>query len=96
MQSDDDGDEDAGLAARAGRCRARVHAATSCAVRGTAACMIALLRGLGARDVGGEPALRHHQHAVAERQQLGQLGGDQQDGAAGGGELADDGRRTRP
>ena len=56
---------------------------------GTAALHDRFLRRLGARDIGGEPALRHHEDAVAEREELGQLGGDQEDGAALRGELAD-------
>jgi hypothetical protein len=37
-----------------------------------------LLGGLGARELGGEPALVHHQHPVGHAEHLGQLGGDHQ------------------
>ena len=51
--------------------------------------MMASCVACGARDLGGEAAFGHHEDAVAERQQLGQLGGDEEDGAALRGELAD-------
>lgn len=44
------------------------------------------LGGVGAGDLGGEPTV-HHQHAVGHAEDLGQIGGDHQDGHAVGGEL---------
>ena len=41
--------------------------------------------------LAGDPPLAHHQHAVGEPQDLGQLGGDHDDGAALGGQLLDQG-----
>ena len=41
-----------------------------------------LLARLGPRQLAGDPALAHHQDPVAHPQHLGQIGRDQQDGAA--------------
>src|SRR5689334_22519628 len=38
---------------------------------------------LRAVEFGRDPPAAHHQHAIAERQDLGQFGGDQQDRCAG-------------
>ena len=48
-----------------------------------------LLGGRGRRQLADDPALAHHGDPVGEAEQLGHLGGDHQDGDAGGGELLD-------
>ena len=49
-----------------------------------------LLAGLGAGELAGLAALGHDEDAVGEEQELGELGGDHEDGEALGGERADE------
>src|ERR1700678_214697 len=47
------------------------------------------LRGLGPRNIRGQPSLGHHQDAVGKSQKFQQVGRDQKNGASRGRELAD-------
>ena len=83
--------EAAGLAA-AGGLRGggvdRRHAAAS-AIWPVAARMTALLVGLGPRELAGQPALVHDEHAVGHAEHLGQLARDHQHRDAAPGELGE-------
>ena len=92
--------------ARAGRRAAQPAGRPCSSGRGSAVCMPcragvgaagvghgvehALLRRLGGRQLGGDPALAQHHDPVAHAQELGQLRGDQDDGQALAGEVGDD------
>ena len=80
---------------RRARRRGAAHAALS-RQRPVAARITRLLVGLGAGELGGEPALVHDQHAVGHAEHLGQLGGDHQHGEPSAGQLATAGGAPRP
>ncbi len=65
------------------------HAALPCSTWPVAARMIDVLVGVGAGELGDQPALVQHEHAVGHAQHLGQLGGDHQHGDALGDQLGE-------